>query len=146
MHNLLWLKQVFIWMVWFYKLLIFLLHTFSMGVKTGGRLHWEQTVHLHYVQWCYFRLLQHSHSPSVLEIDTGHSYNDGWKREDGCYAKYFVVLKKFGIVFRHTCVDLIQTPPHAHIPLQREGSQNRTIENVWRKNIMNANNVKYYYL
>ena len=27
---------------------IFLLHTFSMGVKTGGRLHWEQTVHLHY--------------------------------------------------------------------------------------------------
>ena len=73
MHNLLWLKQVFIWMVWFYKLLIFLLHTFSMGVKTGGRLHWEQTVHLHYVQWCYFRLLQHSHSPTVLEIDTGHS-------------------------------------------------------------------------
>ena len=58
MHNLLWLKQVFIWMVWFYKLLIFLLHTFSMGVKTGGRLDWEQTVHLHYVQWCYFRLLQ----------------------------------------------------------------------------------------
>ena len=33
-------------------------------------------------------------------------YNDGWKREDGCYAKYFVVLKKLGNVFRHSCVDL----------------------------------------
>ena len=38
----------------FYKLiriLIFLLHTFSMGEKTSARLNRERTVRLHYAQW-----------------------------------------------------------------------------------------------